>query len=203
MGNYKKTLTHDGFVTERIAVHENGLLGDYDKSGRYFITDKIKQELLKVKKVKKYTFNNSMFCISNELELGEITFELHFEKKAVKGKAKAYLYILENVYKVNGYYSDTIKTLIGEFQDKVEGFVDNTYKHFNITLNDEDEGRALNLKDLQYPYIIAKKQLEAAVFRNIKKDMYEAYEDYFKDKMEILKEQDNSYATAVIDEYNK
>ena len=156
----KKFKTVDSFVTEKIDVHQNALLGDYDSEGNYVINPKIIEELLSMKKIKKSTYNNSMFCVSNNLGIGELVFEIHYNKKVVNGFASCELFLLENVYKVNGYYSNTIRTKIGEYQESVKGFIDKSYKFFNVTLHDEDDGREekVDYKNLPFPYILAKRQ---------------------------------------------
>ena len=99
MNTLRKILTQDGFLTERIDVHQNALLGDYDQSGKYFICQEIIDELMAMPKIKKSVYNNSMFCYSNNLGIGELVFEVHYDKKVKNGFATSKIYILENVYR--------------------------------------------------------------------------------------------------------
>ena len=205
MKKITKVLTLDSYITERVDVHQNALLGDYDKAGKYYINENIVEELLKMKKIKKSTYNNSMFCVSNNLGIGELVFEVHYNKKVNNGIASAEIFLLENIYKVNGYYSNTLKTSLGRFEESVQGFIDKSYKFFNISLIDEDDGReeVVDLNDLPYPYILAKKQYENTIFRNMEDHIYEAYEDFYQKKLEVLKEQNTSFADGVIKQYEE
>ena len=82
--------TQDNFVTERIDVYKNKLLGDYDDNGVYFISPQIIEELIKLSKAKTTSFDNSLFCVGTLLGYGEITFQLTFSKKTnTKSKASA------------------------------------------------------------------------------------------------------------------
>ena len=153
MAKISKIVSPDGYITERLAVHKNNLLGDYDQGGEYRISSKIIKELMQMRKVKKHTYNNSMFCVSDILGLDEILFEIHYEKKAVGKKATSEIFVLEDVYKVNGYFINTIKTKIGEFVSSVDNYLQKSYDYYNITLSNDDEGRD-KLSDIsgnQYP----------------------------------------------------
>ena len=113
---FTRRATQDNFVTEKIDVIENNLLGTYDDDGEYVIAPQIIKELLSLEKVKKRTFANSVFCIGNLLGYGEIVFELVFDEKTHNGKsASATLYLLEDVHKINGYLQNTIKSRIEHF----------------------------------------------------------------------------------------
>lgn len=59
--NLTKDETFDGYVTEKINVIKNDLLGDYNENGKYIINEKVILELLKLEKNKRSTFNNSIF----------------------------------------------------------------------------------------------------------------------------------------------
>ena len=204
MNTLRKILTQDGFLTERIDVHQNALLGDYDQSGKYFICQEIIAELMAMPKIKKSVYNNSMFCYSNNLGIGELVFEVHYDKKVKNGFATSKIYILENVYKVNGYYSNTIKTEIGEYNDTVQDYMDKSYSYYNIKLTDDD-GREeiVDLRTLPYPYIMAKRKYENALFRRMDDDIQDIYGEILKEKQTILKEADNDFGKDAINIYEE
>ena len=122
--NFTRLTTQDNFVSEKIDVIKNNLLGSYDDENEYFISPQIVQELKNLKKYRKSSYNNSNFCVGNLLGYGEIVFEIEFDEETVENnQAKANLYVLEDVDKVNGYLQNTIKTLIAEFTSTVDNFI--------------------------------------------------------------------------------
>ena len=56
-----RAATQDNFVTEKIDVITNNLLGTYDDNGEYSIAPQIISELIGLKKIKKTSFANSVF----------------------------------------------------------------------------------------------------------------------------------------------
>ena len=105
----KKIKTKEDIITDKVDAIRNNLLGSYDDDGNYYISTQIAAELKRLTKLKKTVFNNSLFCVSNKLGYGEIVFEITFEKNTEENVAIAKLYVLESVYKVNGYLQNTIK----------------------------------------------------------------------------------------------
>jgi hypothetical protein len=135
-----RKITQDNFVTEKIDVIKNNLLGSYDNEGNYVISTQIIDELLALKKIKKTSFGNSIFCVGNLLGYGEIAFELSFDSKTDgNNQASAKLYVLEDVDKINGYLQNTIKTCIGDFSESIDDYINQAYSHFNIITEDEDD----------------------------------------------------------------
>ena len=45
--------TQDNFVTEKMDIIKNNLLGEYDDNGNYYIAPQIVSELIELKKVRK------------------------------------------------------------------------------------------------------------------------------------------------------
>ncbi len=202
MAKISRIISPDGYVTERLAVHKNQLLGDYDQGGEYRISSKIVKELMQMRKVKKHTYNNSMFCVSDNLGIGELLFEIHYEKKAVGKKAFSEIFVLEDVYKVNGYFVNTIRTKIGEFVSTVDNYIEKSYDYYNITLADEEEGRdKLDNVGADYPYIMAKQEYERVMLRTIAKDMEDAYKKFFDTKMSIANGEKGEYFVNVVAGY--
>ena len=203
MAVYTKSVSSDGFVSERYAVHRDRMLGSYDNGGKYTISDKIVKELMQMRKVKKHTYDNSLFCIADILGLGEITFEVKYEKKAVGQKASSQIFVLENVYKVNGYYINTMRTKIGEYVSTVDNYIQKSYDYYNISLVDDEDGRdKINDHANEYPYIHAKKEYEGAMYRTISKDMEKAYKKFYDTAMDIIRDNGGDYATRIAEKYD-
>ena len=62
---FTRRVTQDNYISEKIDVLENNLLGTYDADGEYVLAPQIVKELLSLEKVKKRTFANSVFCASS------------------------------------------------------------------------------------------------------------------------------------------
>ena len=209
-GKITRIVTQDNFVTEKIDVIQNNLLGVYDDEGNYSIAPQIIEELLKLHKVKRATFANSVFCVGSLLGYGEIVFELTFSSKTHNGKsASATIYLLEDVDKINGYLQNTIKTKLEDFNDDVENFIEETYKHFNIDSNDEDEDDAEVLErkldeDLENEdsFIIAKKQYSLILEKLLEEKFLDAYGKYFTARISLLTKMNNEFSQAVLGSFN-
>ncbi|MBE5738558.1 MAG: hypothetical protein E7354_02390 [Clostridiales bacterium] len=206
--------TQDNFVTERIDVYKNNLLGDYDDQGVYFISPQIIDELIKLPKQKTTSFDNSLFCVGDLLGFGQITFQLSFSKKTNnKAKASATLYLLEAVDKINGYMQNTIKTKLAVFQKTVTNFMESAFKFFNVnpkdtgsSNNDEDEGRGRKLVDdemLSQSYILAKKQYSLFLEKLSDEKCLDAYGKYFTARYSALTKMNNPFSNAVLELFNE
>lgn len=206
--------TQDNFVTERVDVYKNNLLGDYDDNGVYFVSPQIINELIKIPKVKTASFDNSLFCVGELLGYGEITFQLSFSKKTnTKAKASATLYLLEAVDKINGYVQNTIKTKLAVFQKTVTNFMESSFKFFNISpkddsepSDDEDEGRGRKIVDddvLSQSYILAKKQYSLFLEKLSDEKCLDAYGKYFTARYSALTKMNNPFSNAVLELFNE
>ena len=75
-GKFVRKTTQDNFITEKVDIFKNNLLGQYDDYGNYEIAPQIMNELIELKKVRKSSYDNSMFCAGNLLGFGEISFAI-------------------------------------------------------------------------------------------------------------------------------
>lgn len=208
---FTRKLTQDNFITEKIDVIQNNLLGSYDSEGKYTIAPQIVEELIKMNKLKKTVFGNSIFCVGNLLGYGEIVFELLFDSKTRGNSfAQATIYVLEEVDKINGYLQNTIKTKLETFSHAVDGFIEETYKHFNIVSEeddeDDDEGKERKLLDdlnNEDSFIIAKKQYSLLLEKLLSDKYLDAYGKYFTSRMSALTRLGNDFCVAVLDSFNR
>ncbi len=195
--------TQDQFTTEKINVVNNGLLGEYVGES-YIISPSIANELIMCKKIKKATFRNSVFSSCFMPNYGEIVFETVYEKNTSNNTAKATIFVLENEYKVNGYIQNTIKTALTAYVDDLDGFIEKTYKQFNISLGEGDSGK--EYKVAEDPnlsgYIAAKKQFSLNL-NKLTEDKYMAiYRDFFEERLNLLKSLNNDFSKSVLDKFN-
>ena len=199
--------TQDNFITEKFDIIENNLLGSYDDKGNYVIAPQIVNELISLKKVKKSTYDNSMFCFGNLMGYGEICFELHYDQtRDVDNLATASLFVLEDVHKINGYLQNTIKTKLAQYTDKIESFLSNSYVKFNIVEDDEDSGqekKSLDDLELDNSYILAKKAYMLLLEKLSEDKMLDAYGKLFTAKLSIMTKLDNDFSQDVLNRFNE
>lgn len=205
-----RKLTQDNYVTEKIDVIQNNLLGSYDDDGHYTIAPQIIEELIAMDKVKKTVFGNSIFCVGQLLGYGEIVFELLFNSTTTgNSNALATLFVLEDVDKINGYLQNTIKTKLEDYSRNVDNFIESTYEHFNISTeeddDDEDDGRERKLiNDLnsEDSFIMAKKQYSLLLEKLLSEKYLDAYGKYFTARISMLTKLDNDFSKAVLNSFN-
>jgi len=201
--DFIKTTSHDDFLTERINVIGNNLLGSYNDNNEYIIADHIKKELIACPKVKKSVFQNSVFCGAFLSNYGELVFEVVFQKNTVKQAAKAQLFVLENEYKVNGYIQNTVCTEVAQYVDNLDNFIEKTYEYFHISISDNN-GKEYNLKeDISLSaYIGAKQHFNQNMARLTQKDYNKLYREYVTKKLELLKQTNSPYTQAILENFN-
>lgn len=203
----KKIKTKEDIITDKVDAIRNTLLGSYDDDGNYFISEQIVDELNRLTKLKKTVFNNSIFCVGNKLGYGEIVFEITFEKNTKEDVAIAKLFVLESVYKVNGYLQNTIKTQIEEFRSTIDNFINKSYDYYKVIIDpDEDEGR--EKKDItdeifSDSFILAKKQYSLAMDKLTRDKYNDIYAKLFARRIEVLKKANNEYSNAVLNHFNE
>lgn len=195
--------TFDGYVTEKVDVLKNGLLGDYNKEGKYMISPTIIAELVNIRKYKRNAFNNAVYCVSQSKIIGELMFEIIF-KKTTKGQiASATLSLLEPVKKVNGYIQNTIKTPIGVYRAPMEStFVDDACKSFNLILDMGEGYEAIDSDKLdEQLFIQAKRELGQLVGVASLEEFNNLYKDYFEKRMEIIKSLENPLMQEILSQF--
>ena len=202
---FERKKTVDEFTTERIDAIENQLLGGYTPEGEYYIPNEIVKELISIEKIKKSAYNSSIFCVSNLAGFGEMMFELKVEPKndeIVMGR----LYLLETVYKINGYLQNTIRTEIARMETDSENLIERAYDRFNIKVKfDDDDGKDYLIKDndLFNGYCMAKKQFCLAMKDLMNDKAMDLYRKYFQTRMLLLKKTNSDYSRTVTDLYNQ
>jgi len=204
----ERKATQDNFATEQVDVVQNNLLGFYDDNGQYSIMPQILEELIALPKVKKHSFHNSMFCAGHLLGFGEITFVVDYDKKIDdKDFAKATLYVLEEVDKINGYLQNTLKTKVADFENTVDNFIEASYDYFHITIDTStdastDEGMERKILDdisNQDSFILAKKQFTLQLDKLSNEKCFDAYGKYFTFRYSALTKMNNAFSQAVIE----
>ena len=132
-------------ATQRNDVIDNGLLGDYNMVGAYVVNNAIVAELLKIKKVYTDSFGKSIFCESLKLFDGKpIKFRLNINSGVpTHTKVTASLELMEDIKRVNGFYTNTnIVLLASKVYDDKKDVNKKIFKDFNISQIDRDESGA-------------------------------------------------------------
>lgn len=199
-----RNISQDALVSEKTDIVFNSLLGVYDNNGNYFIAPEIINELISFEKAKKYAFQDSVFCESNIPGFGEIMFEISFHKNPEKNEFSAKLFLLENVYKINGYLQNTIKTLISEFKSDMKDFVEKVYKNYNVVVVYDENGRKKKVSAEHFlkTFLMAKKQYCNALKNAIQTESEKLYGDYYKAKMKVLNRSNNAFNADVLRQYD-
>lgn len=200
---FERDKTVDNFSTERIDAIENQLLGGYTGEGEYHIPAEIVEELIKMEKIKKSSHDTSIFCVSNLPGFGEIMFELKTEKTN-KNIVLARLYLLETIYRINGYLQNTIRTEIARLETEDESLIERAYDTFNIKVQyDDDEGKGylIEKNELFNGYCMARKQFCLTMKELMNDKVMELYGKYFQTRMLLLKKIDNDFTKAVEENY--
>ncbi len=199
-----RAVTFDGFISEKNDILLNCLFGNYDDVGNYIISEKIKEELLSLPKIKKYGFTNSIFCFSNMPGCGEIAFEIVYAEKSKDDYAYSDLYVLENVSKVNGYLQNTIKTHIASFKDSIRNYLEKSYDYYNIIVYDEDIVKTEKLIDDKFleSSIMAKRQFSTILCREIETELGAIYDKFYNFKISLLQKQPNEYTKNVLSTFD-
>lgn len=207
--NIKKFIkleTNDNFVTEKADVIQNKLLGDYNAKGKYVINKKIVNELVELPKVKLESYNNSIFLNAKTQSGKVIDFQIDFKKNSNSNLATGVLSTLEPVEKQGGRLTNIIKTPIAKFTNElVPDFVDRTLKTFNVVLN--ADGEAKERKEDEDAYLLKRNMLLKALDKLTVENYNVIYEDYFTQRINLLKKTNNAYSKKVLaifnDEFSK
>lgn len=197
-----KDETFDGYVTEKVNVIKNDLLGDYNENGKYIINEKVVLELLQLQKVKHSTFNNSIFCTSYMPGYGEITFELELKKQGNNGIAV--IYVLEKVDKVNGYIQNTLRTQVAIYKDVLTpNFIERSFEGFNIKRREDQDQKSIedDMKESFNTYIGVRKHFSELMNNITTNDYNTMYQEYFNQRIAMLKGDNSAYAKLILSKY--
>ena len=203
---FKRAATFDEFTTEKYDVIVNKLLGDYNANGVYSINKKVAAELLELKKTKKDSYNNEIFCTAKTTSGKIVDFDISFKKNSASQMAVAELYVLEGVPKQGGRMMNVLKTPIAKFtQELSPNFVDLALAKFNVVINASDEGQ--EMKEIDDTYIVKRNTL-LGYLDKLTNDSYNiVYEDFFTQRINLLKSMNNAYSKKVLaifnEEFNK
>lgn len=118
---------------------ENFLLGSFDKSGKYSLSQEMVDELIKMDKIYSYAFGEVVFCESETFfeNVGHIQFTVKIEQNKKDMVAK--LMLVQEVKRANGMLKKNAVTELLTYQAvNSPSFVNDCFEKFNIHSKKED-----------------------------------------------------------------
>ena len=187
---------------QRVDVSCNGLLGDFNMVGSYVVNKALVEELIKMYKVYTDTFHKTIFCESlKTFDDKKIKFSLNIiPDSPLKGKVTASLVLLEEVEKVNGYYTDTNSVVIDSrvFNDR-NGVEQEIFEKYNIHKQDETGAKVEN--DYEFPAILRRLNYLKDVKKECDELCVDIEKELYEKRMEaVLK---SKVAPKFIEEFNR
>lgn len=209
---YKKEDSPLGYITDSDEIEEcrrqqqldilrNSLFGQFNEIGEYEISKEIGYELLKAKKeiieqYKTFIFLHSVYTIP---KFGQISY-LVSVSKLPDNKLKARLVLLEKVDKVNGLITDTISTVISEYEDEqTPEYYDKMKEAFHIVKVDQKDIAEENPEDFKYCRM---RKLELTeIWQKSKAQIERLEKNIYEEKIRTLENmQDNPFAKAILEQ---
>ena len=147
---YIKIDSEEGFVTGEHDVNHmktlrfkdvirNDLVGDFDEKGNYIIAENIEVDLVNLtKKIDANTING----VEGRAFVDDRVYKFNVTppRELGNGNAYCYLQLLEELPRLNGYYVDTLTSVVATYEYKFdEFFMDKALEAFNFKEFDGDE----------------------------------------------------------------
>ena len=168
-------------------VIANDLLGDFDSKGKYHLSDEIAADLVAVtKKIDSHDQNGTQ----GRAFVGDriLYFNLTPPKASPENEANAYCYLelLEEIPRINGYYIDTLTTVVATYEYKNdEFFYDRALEVFNFKEYKADEPVDTQLLPES---LSARYAFTAAMLKQAETPLENLEEAYFNKRLQLLAE---------------
>ena len=186
-----KTKSLDNYVTENVDVIQNKLLGDYNSDGEYTIEQRITNELVKLKKKEKESYNSDIFCTAKTSKGDVIDFKISIKYNPKNKQDVAVLEVLEGVAKQGGKSVNIIQTTIAKYVDKdTKDFRDKALQYYNVE-TESNKGR--DVKEIDEDNINSRKDFLAKLDEVSYNEINKAYKDYYNTRVKSLKRGQNTY----------
>lgn len=186
----------DDYVTENVDVIQNKLLGDYNSKGCYCIEQRITNELIKLPKTIKESYNSDIFCTSKTRNGEVVDFKISVTNDVEKGEDVAVLEVLEGVAKQGGKSVQMIKTVIGKYigEDNAD-FTQKALKYYNVSVS----GVGQEVVEYEDKNINNRKKFLTQLDELSYDAFNKAYKDYYNSRLKVLKHEHNTYSKDVMD----
>ncbi len=192
-----KTKSLDNYVTENVDVIQNKLLGDYNSDGEYTIEQRITNELVKLKKKEKESYNSDIFCTAKTAKGDVIDFKISIKSNPKNKQDIAVLEVLEGVAKQGGKSVNIIQTTIAKYVDKdTKDFRDKALQYYNVE-TESNKGR--DVKEIDEDNINSRKDFLAKLDEVSYNEINKAYKEYYNARVKTLKRGQNTYSKDLLD----
>lgn len=186
----------DDYVTENVDVIQNKLLGDYNSKGYYCIEQRITNELIKLPKTIKESYNSNIFCTSKTRSGNVVDFKISITNDIEKDEDVAVLEVLEGVAKQGGKSVQMISTVIGKYigEDNAN-FTQKALKYYNVSVSGEGQ----EVVEYEDKNINNRKSFLTKLDELSYDSFNKAYKDYYNSRLKVLKHEHNTYSKDVMD----
>lgn len=192
-----KTKSLDNYVTENVDVIQNKLLGDYNSDGEYTIEQRITNELVKLKKKEKESYNSDIFCTAKTAKGDVIDFKISIKYNQKNKQDIAILEVLEGVAKQGGKSVNIIQTTIAKYVGKdTKDFRDKALQYYNVE-TESNKGR--DVKEIDEDNINSRKDFLAKLDEVSYNEINKAYKEYYNTRVKTLKRGQNTYSKDLLD----
>lgn len=186
----------DDYVTENVDVIQNKLLGDYNSKGYYCIEQRITNELIKLPKTIKESYNSDIFCTSKTRNGEVVDFKISITNNVEKNEDIAVLEVLEKVAKQGGKSVQMIKTVIGKYigEDNAN-FTQKALKYYNVSR----PGVGQEVVEYEDKNINNRKEFLTQLDDLSYEAFNKAYKDYYNRRLKVLKHEHNTFSKDIMD----
>jgi len=174
-------------LRQKIDAFSSGLLGQFDVSGSYTISEAIMKELAVMAKIATESNNDMFYLVAKAGTMGEefvIKFMLTIEQE--DNFKTATLKVVERIDRANGILSSNLSTFVAKYTDEDnEFFTTKVFTIFNI-ISEGDDTQMLSLNDQFSPSIIQLKSRHRAMKVKLA-GMAAADKQFFEERIAALK----------------
>lgn len=201
---------NDVELTEKVAVAyykqahyfeklENKLLGNFDATGKYTISNEILKELVAIKKIVDNNADNKIFA-SAKCGKYKLKFVVEFGD-IDKGNSYASMKLIEEFSQIAGEKKTLIFSPVVYYKDaKNDYFKDKIYKIFNLNNKIEGEGQELNNEEFA-KLIIKSMSIMENGFANVLKETKSKDKLYVENMLKIF-EKSGKFGEFALRRYN-
>lgn len=195
-----KIKSRDNYVSQKMQAVLNNLLGNYNESGTYVINDRIVKELVGLKKVCHDTSKGEAYCTAKTKTGKQFNFQIRVNTHPLKNVSVAKLYVMEDVSRLGGKQTSTIKTKIAKYTDSIsDDFYNKALDYFNVTVTEEDKGREIKEDEQESSAAIEFRQTALGYVGRQAMDKFESsYERMFNEKFYYLRRNGSPFAKELL-----
>lgn len=197
-----KIKSRDNYVSERMQAIQHNMLGTYNKQGEYVINDRIVSELIALKKVCKDAAKGEVYCTAKTKSGRLFNFQIRMNTYPLKNECVAKLYLMEDIERLGGKKTKTVKTKIAKFTDEIsDNFFEKAIDYFNVIIDEDDKGQEVKYDQVSCSDIEIRSALNKAMADRSYEKFNDTYQRLFNDKFFYLRNSNSPFARAVLAEF--